>query len=76
MNINCFDLNAPSGFFPTSFEVFAQTLDESNVTYSCDMGGGVTIHHGTRDGAAIWLMDNPMGKLYGVWVEENERLRH
>lgn len=73
MNINISDLNVPSGFYPVNFETFAQTLEESEVNYSIDMGC-VTIHHGTRNGSQVWLMDNPLGSLYGIWVEENEPL--
>ena len=69
MNINTANVNTPSGFYPVKFEAFAETLAESRITYSIDMGA-VTIHHGTRQGQPIWLMDNPMGKLYGIWVED------
>ena len=68
------DQNSPVGFHAVNFEVFCQTLEESKVTFSIDMGGGVAIHHGTRYGDPVWLMDNPSGNLYGIWVEENEHL--
>lgn len=68
------DLNAPSGFSPVDFKIFTQTLEETEVTYSIGMGNGVTIHHGTREGAPIWLMENLSGHTYGnaIWVEEVE----
>jgi len=69
MNINTTDINGPSGFYAVKFETFAETLAESHITYSIDMGA-VTIHHGTRYGDPIWLMDNPGGSLYGIWVED------
>lgn len=67
MNPNLMHLET---FHAANFEVFCQTMDESNITFSIDMGGGVVIHHGTRYGAPIWLMDNPLGELYGVWYDE------
>lgn len=73
MNEETSDQNSPVGFHAVKFEVFCQTLEESAVTYSIDMGG-VAIHYGTRYGSPIWLMDNPMGSLYGIWVEENDKL--
>lgn len=72
MRINTTDANGVSGFYAVDFEVFAQTLAESQITVSHEMGGGVVIHHGTRDSAPIWLLDNALGELHGVWVEENE----
>ena len=73
MDENTSDQNSPVGFHAVKFEIFCQTLGESTITYSIDMGG-VTIHHGTRYGDSIWLMDNPLGSLYGIWVEENDNL--
>lgn len=72
MQINMSDASGVSGFYATGFEIFAQTLSESEITTSFEMGGGIAIHHGTRNGDPIWLMDNPMGKLYGIWVEEKD----
>lgn len=70
MHIDMTDLNTPAGFYAVTFETFAETLEESEVTFSIDMGG-VTIHGGTRFGESIWLLDNPTG-LYGIWVEAND----
>lgn len=69
MIINTTDTNSPSGFYAVKFDAYADTLAESSITYSIDMGA-VTIHHGTRHGQPIWLMDNPGGSLYGIWVED------
>ncbi|MBT8567655.1 hypothetical protein G6698_06530 [Polynucleobacter paneuropaeus] len=63
-----------SGFYAVNFEVFSQTLEESTIECSFDMGGGVEIKHGRRYGLPIWLMDNPAGKLYGIWVEYEDNL--
>jgi hypothetical protein len=71
MNINTSDINSPSGFYPVKFETFAETLDESKISYSIDMGA-VTLHYGTRHGLPIWLMDNPLGTLYGIWVGDHD----
>lgn len=65
------NLMHPETFHAVSFEVFCQTMEESETTFSIDMGGGVVIHFGTRYHAPIWLMDNPLGRLYGVWYDEN-----
>jgi hypothetical protein len=70
MNINVTDANAVSGFYAVDLGTFCDTMEESIISFTQDMGG-VVIHHGTRNGAPIWLMDNPTGK-YGIWVEENE----
>ena len=67
MNIDTTDINSPSGFYPVKFETFAETLAQSQITYSIDMGA-VTLHYGTRHDLPIWLMDNPTGSLYGIWV--------
>lgn len=68
MEINMLEVNQNSGFYIVGFETFAQTLEESEIVESWDMGA-VTIHYGTKDNAPIWLMDNPAGS-YGVWLEE------
>lgn len=67
MNTN---LMHPETLHAVNFDTFCQTMEESDVTFSIDMGGGVVIHLGTRYGAPIWLMDNPLGKLYGVWYDD------
>jgi hypothetical protein len=76
MQINITDVSNTSGFYAVNFEDFAQTLEESKIEASYEMGGGVAIHYGTRNGSPVWLMDNPLGKLYGVWVEENGQNPH
>jgi len=67
-------VNDVSGFYAVDFEVFTQTLGESTIEDSFDMGGGVEIKHGRRYGLPIWLMDNPGGELYGIWVESENSL--
>jgi hypothetical protein len=75
MIINTTDASAPSGFYAVKFDTYAETVAESSITYSIEMGA-VTIHHGTRNGQPIWLMDNPGGSLYGIWVEEHATAAH
>lgn len=76
MQVNTVNASDTSGFYAVNFETFAQTLEESKIEASYEMGGGVAIHHGTRNGSPVWLMDNPLGDLYGVWVEENGQNPH
>lgn len=75
MKIDTHDANAVSGFYAVPLETFAQSLSESHIEHSIDMGGGVTVHHGTRNGHPVWLIENALGVLYGVLVED-ERVPH
>ncbi len=68
MKIDTHDASASSGYYAVTHEVFIQTLNESAISFTQDMGNGVVIHHGTREGAPIWLMENPAG-LNAIWVE-------
>ena len=78
MKINTSDAGAVSGFYMVSIEVFSSTLAESTITDSFEMGGGIVIHHGTREGLPIFLMDNPHGHEagYAIWVGEDDDVRH
>lgn len=52
-----------------------QTLAESVIEYSIDMGG-FTVHHGTRDGAQIVVVehnDQQPDQLSAVWYDETEQ---
>lgn len=71
INLNPDDITSASGFYAVAFEVFSQALEESIIQHSIDMGAGVVIHYGDRYGMPIWLLDNPFGKLYGVWIEDD-----
>lgn len=73
MQINTTDASSVSGFYITDFSTFAQTLDETEVVNKWDLGA-VAIICGIRDGAVVWLLDNPDGK-YAIWVEEAPRDR-
>lgn len=51
-----------------------QTINESDVDYSIVMGATFTIHHGTRCGAPIVIVENHdqrPGELSGIWYSEN-----
>ncbi|MHA4870069.1 hypothetical protein ACXZ1M_20475 [Duganella sp. PWIR1] len=51
-----------------------QTLAESQLEYSIDMGG-FTVHHGTRYGAPIVIAENHgdvADALHGVWFDDNQ----
>jgi hypothetical protein len=71
---NDLDLNDQAGFYVVNFEVFCQTMQETLLTDSIDLGG-ITIHRGKRQGHTIWMVDNPSGLHeyhYPIWVESNE----
>lgn len=55
-------------------EVTQQTIAESKLTYSIDLGRGFTVHHGTRHGAPIIVVEcdgqNP-DELSCVWFDES-----
>lgn len=51
-----------------------QTLAESVIEYSIDMGG-FTVHHGTRSGAPIVVVENSNqqpDQLSAVWYDESQ----
>ena len=61
-------------FYSPNAEVTQQTISESNLTYSIDLGRGFTIHHGTRDGASIIIVecvDQKPDELSGIWFDES-----
>ena len=70
VNLSSNNVNSLDGFYVATFDVFAQTLEESTIEHSIDMGSGVVIHHGKRHGLSVWLLDNPLGRLYGIWIED------
>lgn len=68
MHIDKTDANEVSGFYIVDFNAFAQTLGETHVAERMDLGTFAVIR-GTRNGAPIWMIDNPAGR-YPIWVEE------
>lgn len=61
-------------FYAVTDAICKQTIDESKIEHSICMGG-VTIHHGWRDGAPIVIMENHgqgLGDLSGVWYDDGQ----
>jgi hypothetical protein len=51
-----------------------QTIDESEIEYSIDMGS-FTIHHGAREGAPIVIAEHHKQQpeeLSGVWYDDQQ----
>lgn len=61
----------PQFFFAVDKEVFAQTLSESVIQTEISLGNGVTVLHGTREGAPIAMIENGNGEFSGVWFDED-----
>ena len=62
-----------SHFHAVSTEVVRQTMAESELTYSIDMGA-FTIHHGYRDGTPIIIAEHhnqQAGELSGIWLNDS-----
>ncbi|UUZ64272.1 hypothetical protein LP417_03520 [Polaromonas sp. P1-6] len=58
----------------TDAEATQQTISESDLTYSIDLGRGFTVHHGTRDGLPIVVVecqDQKADELSCVWFNES-----
>lgn len=72
INMSETDANAVSGFYAVDHAVFCQTMSESKILHTFEMGG-VTIHYGMRENRPAWLLDNP-GGLYGIWLEDDSNL--
>jgi hypothetical protein len=61
----------PEFFFAVDKEVLAQTLSESVIQSEISLGNGVTVLHGTREGAPIAMIENGNGEFSGVWFDED-----
>ncbi len=51
-----------------------QTIAESHIEYSIDMGG-MTVHHGTRYGSRIVILEHhnqQADELSGIWFDEGQ----
>jgi hypothetical protein len=48
-------------------KTLTQTLSESKVEFSWDLGNGVTLYCGERYGAPIQLIENSGGELHPIW---------
>lgn len=74
MSTRLHSLLAAEYFYAVDIATSQQTLAESVITYSIDMGG-FTVHHGTRDGAQIVVVehnDRRPEQLSAVWYNESE----
>jgi len=61
-------------FHAVDAETARQTIAESTLKYSIDMGG-FTVHHGTRDGAPIIIVehhDQQPDQLSGIWYDDGQ----
>lgn len=47
----------------------AETLDECAIDFAIDLGGGVTLHVGTRHGLPVTVIENPCGSLNAIWYD-------
>ncbi|HCY61429.1 MAG TPA: hypothetical protein DHV59_01015 [Oxalobacteraceae bacterium] len=61
---------APDCFYAITPEIVKQTIEESEILHTVEMGGGVTIHCGIRFGRPVWLMENPNG-LSAAWYDDS-----
>jgi hypothetical protein len=62
-------------FHAVDIATVKQTMAESQLEYSIDMGA-FTVHHGTRHGAAIIIAKHHNQKtdeLSGVWFDDNQQ---
>lgn len=65
---------AMEAFSCVNAETMQQTISESNLTYSIDLGRGFTVHHGTRDGAPIVIVEcegQKPDELSCIWFDES-----
>ena len=62
-------------FYAVTADICNQTIAESKLDYSIDMGA-FTVHHGTRNGAPIVIAEHHSqtdGELSGVWFDDTSR---
>jgi hypothetical protein len=52
-----------------SNDIIEQTLAESIIDFETDLGNGVFLAHGTRDGAPIVILGNPGGEFGAVYYD-------
>jgi hypothetical protein len=54
-------------------EILKQTISESDLSLSCDIGNNITMQYGTRDGSPIWIMQNtdPEG-MSAAWYDTED----
>lgn len=60
---------SPEHWHAVRRDTLTETLAESIIDFAIDLGGGVTLHLGTRSGAPITLIENSLGDLNAVWYD-------
>lgn len=69
-----FTIMSKHNFYGVDAEITRQTIQESEIDYSIDMGA-FTIHHGTREGGEIVIAEHHNQKsteLSAIWFDENK----
>ena len=64
----------PEHLYCTDADATQQTIAESKLTSSIDLGRGFRVHHGTRDGLPIVVIecqDQKPDELSCVWFDES-----
>ncbi len=56
-------------------DIIEETLAESTIGYEIDLGNGVFLAHGLRDGERVVILANPNGEFGAVYYEDSEE-RH
>lgn len=62
-------------FYAVDSATCKQTIAESQLEYSIDMGS-MTVHHGTRYGSPIVIVehhDQQADELSGIWFDEEQQ---
>jgi len=59
-------------FVAVGADVAFQTINESSITDTCDLGGGIVFHVGTRYGAPIFVLQNAdAAGMCAVWYDSD-----
>ena len=65
-----------ASFHAVDADTMRQTLAESEMEYSIDIGRGITIHHGQREGAPIVVVQHhnqQPDELSAVWYDDGQQ---
>ena len=65
---------ALDAFHCVNAETVQQTIAESKITHSIDLGRGFVIHHGTRDGLPVIVVEcenQTPTELSAIWFDES-----
>lgn len=75
MNKHAYSPLSAEHFHPVDAATCKQTMAESDLDYSIQMGDTFSIHHGTRYGSPIVIVehhDQQAPGLSGVWYDESK----